>query len=97
VSDRTSSTLELRVAGRSRDCEGFSAGRPYVVGYPVTLAAAGSGAGGLVLAPVDAAHDSVVRVAEASCLRVADSLDATRALALPPLAVALSMWESLRL
>jgi threonine dehydrogenase-like Zn-dependent dehydrogenase len=99
VSDRTSSTLELRVAARSGDCEGFAAGRPYVVGYPATSATASAGphAGGLLLAPVDAAHDAVVRVPEASCLRVADSLDATRALALPALAVALSMWESLRL
>jgi hypothetical protein len=99
VSDRLSSTVDLRVAGRSRDGAGFGAGAPYVVGYPVASewSSAERGTGGLVLAPVDAEHDSVVRVSETACVRVAGSLDATRALALPPLAAALSLWESLRL
>jgi hypothetical protein len=98
VSDRLSSTLELRVAGRSRDVEGLRLCTPYVVGRPAASEwSSREPGGGLVLAPIDAEQDSVVRVSEITCLQVADSLDAIHALALPPLAVALSMWESLHL
>src|SRR4029077_2569936 len=81
------------------DCLGFGVCRPYVVGVPVASKSPSSGpdAGGLMLAPGDAEQGSVVRVSEGMCLLVADSLDPTRALALPPLAAALSMWETLKL
>jgi hypothetical protein len=49
------------------------------------------------LAPVDAELDSVVRVQDTACLAVATALDANQALALPPLAAALSLWETLHL
>jgi threonine dehydrogenase-like Zn-dependent dehydrogenase len=99
VSNRLAPTLELRVAARSGDCDGFSVCKPYVVGHPVASesSSGGPGAGGLLLAPLDAAPGSLVKVSELSCLRITGSLDATRALAVPPLAVALSMWESLHL
>ena len=87
--ERPSATLELRVAARSRDYEGLGDGQPFVVGHSLT--------GGLMLAAVDAAQGAVVQIAETKCLAVAASLEVTRALALPPLAAALSMWESLRL
>jgi NADPH:quinone reductase-like Zn-dependent oxidoreductase len=89
VLDRASLTLELRVAGRSRDYDGLNVGPPFVVGHSATS--------GLVLAAVDAEHASVVQISESICVPVAASLDVAQALALPALAAALSIWESLHL
>jgi hypothetical protein len=89
VLDRASLTLELRVAARSRDYHGLGSGQPFIVAHSPTS--------GLVLADVDAEYASVVQIAESRCMPVAASLDVARALALPALAAALSMWEALHL